>query len=77
MEDIGRATTEENFIEQTRCESVCVSGWEGNDKDSLGKTVNYGKGFGFAGRGGALALKVHSVTGSGFVGVVSGEHAVS
>ncbi len=77
VNDVGHTATKENLIEQARCEGVRVTGGEGNLRDSLGEAVYDSEGFGFACRSGSLSLKVHSVAGSGFVGAVSCEHAMS
>jgi hypothetical protein len=70
------ATAEENLVKQSRCEGLGFTVWEGENKNSFCKTVDDSKGFGFACSRFALALKIHSIPGTGLVGAVSGEHAV-
>ena len=56
---VRRAALEVESIEQARYEGGGLSVGEWDDDHSLGKTVDQGQGFGLAGDGTTLALKVH------------------
>ncbi len=77
VEDVGATAAKMELIQKTRYEGGGLTVGQGNDHDSLGKTVDQGQGFGLASRGKALALEIHSIAGSGFVGGVRREQAVS
>ena len=77
VEDVGATAAKMEFVQKTRYEGRGLTVGQGNDQDSLGKTVDQGQSFGLAGRGKALALEVHSIAGAGFVGGVRREQAVS
>ncbi len=76
VDDVGRAATKMDFIQQTRYEGGGLAIGKGGEDHSLGEAVDQGQGFGLARGGKALALKIHRIAGTWFVSGVGSEQSV-
>ena len=76
VKDIGGAAAKVEFIEEARYEGGGLAVGQGDEDHGFRETIDQGQGFGFASFCEALALKIHSVAGAGFVRGVGGEETM-